>query len=77
MGVVTEVVDEGKSLVRAMEYARRFASGNLTAIRYTKRALNEWYRLAMPAYDLAWTGEALSIMGGRGPSPGATGTPGV
>ena len=49
-GLVTEVVDDGTCLDRAMEYARRFAAGPQTAIRYSKRAMNQWLRLGV-----AWT----------------------
>lgn len=40
LGLVTEVVDTGHALERAIEYATRFANGPQAAIRETKRALN-------------------------------------
>jgi enoyl-CoA hydratase len=44
MGLVTEVVEPGQSIRRALEYAQRFAKGSQPAIRGTKRALHELYR---------------------------------
>lgn len=61
LGLVTEVVDTGRSFERAMVYARRFAAAPRQALRHTKRALNQWMRLGMPAFDLAWAGEILTL----------------
>jgi enoyl-CoA hydratase len=61
LGLVTEVVDAGRSFARAMVYARRFAAGPREALRHTKRALNQWLRVGMPAFDLSWAGEALTL----------------
>ena len=61
LGLVTEVVDAGRSFERAMAWARRFADGPRHALRHTKRALNQWLRLGMPAFDLAWAGEILTV----------------
>ena len=61
LGLVTEVVARGASLERALVYARRFAAGPRAALRHTKRALNQWLRLGMPAFDLSWAGEALTV----------------
>jgi enoyl-CoA hydratase len=62
LGLVTEVVEEGASLERAMVFARRFAEGPRHALRYTKRALNQWYRIGMPAFDVSWQGEILTAI---------------
>jgi enoyl-CoA hydratase len=61
LGLVTEVVAAGASFERAMVYARRFAAGPRHALRHTKRALNQWMRLGMPAFDLSWAGEILTV----------------
>ena len=63
MGLVTEVVATGRSRERAMVRARQLADGHAEAIRYTKLALNGWLRAAMPAYELAWAGEILTVTG--------------
>jgi enoyl-CoA hydratase/carnithine racemase len=44
MGLVTEVVDQGMSLTRAMEFATHFASLRPETVQVTKRALNQWLR---------------------------------
>lgn len=46
IGLVTEVVDTGKALSRAMEYAEKFASMPAAGVQGTKRALNQWMRRA-------------------------------
>jgi enoyl-CoA hydratase len=52
IGLVTEVVETGQSFDRAMQLARRLADGPQMAIRYTKRALNQWLRQgATVAFD--------------------------
>jgi enoyl-CoA hydratase len=54
IGLVTEVVEQGESWERALDLARRLADGPRAAIRNTKRALNQWYRLgALGALDLS------------------------
>jgi len=61
LGLITEVVATGASLDRAMEYASRFAGMPKQALRYTKRALNAWLKMALPAYDLSWAGEIMTV----------------
>ncbi|MCU1458767.1 MAG: enoyl-CoA hydratase [Actinomycetia bacterium] len=62
-GLVTEVADVGQGREVALRYARELASMPETAVRYTKRALNEWLRAAMPAFTLGWAGEILTATG--------------
>ncbi|MCU1454106.1 MAG: 2-ketocyclohexanecarboxyl-CoA hydrolase [Acidimicrobiales bacterium] len=62
LGLVTEVVDQGASLPRALEYARKIASHGAAA-RHTKAALNGWLQLGRPAYDRGWAGEVLTVSG--------------
>lgn len=47
IGLITEVVDDGTCLERAMYFARRLADGPPLAISWTKRALNQWMQLAV------------------------------
>jgi enoyl-CoA hydratase len=61
LGLVTEVVEPGASRERAMVWARRFAQGPRPALRHTKRALNQWLRVGMPAFDLSWAGEIATV----------------
>lgn len=67
LGLVTEVVDTGASLERAMTYARRFAAGPTNAVRYTKRALHLLYSPAAIAAELSL---ALEIVTGGEPEAG-------
>jgi len=45
-GLVTEIAEQGESLARAMEIARRLADGPQFAIRTTKVACNQWLKFA-------------------------------
>jgi enoyl-CoA hydratase len=64
LGLVTEVVDQGRALERAMQVARRFATGPQLAIRNTKMALNQWLRLAqMTSFDFSLALEFLAAVG--------------
>src|SRR5665213_1645337 len=51
-GLITEVVETGESGARAMDVARRMAALPQTALRYTKRGLNQILRQgALTAFD--------------------------
>jgi enoyl-CoA hydratase len=63
IGLITEVVDEGKALERATEYARRMADAPPQAMRNTKRALNQWLRMLAPVlFDQSHALEAASML---------------
>jgi len=64
IGLVSLVVDEDALVAKAFEVAGRLAAGSQTAIRWTKYALNNWLRMAGPAFD---TSLALEFMGFAGP----------
>lgn len=52
MGLVTEAVPASDVKPLARRYAERLANGPQHAIRFTKRALNQWWRLAaLTAFD--------------------------
>jgi enoyl-CoA hydratase len=61
LGLVTEVVERGASVDRALHWARRLADAPREALRQTKLALNEWLRIGMPAFDASWAGEILTV----------------
>jgi enoyl-CoA hydratase len=63
MGLVTEVVDGGRSLERALDYARRFVETPQRSLRATKRAMNHWLRQALPVYERAWSAEVMTVFG--------------
>ncbi len=46
IGLVTEVVDQGRALARALEYGAKFAAMPAAGVQGTKRALNQWMRRA-------------------------------
>ena len=64
IGLVSLAVEQADLLPRAYEVADRLAAGSQSAIRYTKYALNNWLRMAGPAFD---TSLALEFMGFSGP----------
>jgi enoyl-CoA hydratase len=62
IGLITEVVEPGTSLAVATAMARRLANGPQLAIRYTKRALNQWLRLgSVTAFDYSVALEMLTF----------------
>jgi enoyl-CoA hydratase len=61
-GLVTEVVPRGTSKERAMEFARRFASMHASGVQGTKRALNQWLRVAFgPVFQHALSLEFMAF----------------
>jgi enoyl-CoA hydratase len=64
IGLVSLVVDDDRLHDTALEVATRLAAGSPSAIRWTKYALNQWLRVAGPAFD---TSLALEFMGFGGP----------
>jgi enoyl-CoA hydratase len=63
MGLVALAVDEEVLEQKSLEIARRLAAGAPTAIRFTKYALNNWLRLAGPAFDASLALEMLGFGG--------------
>lgn len=64
IGLVSLCVDDAEVQDKALEVARKLARGAPTALRWTKYALNNWYRMAGPTFD---TSLALEFMGFMGP----------
>ena len=64
IGLVSLCVDDAEVHDRALDIAVRLAAGSPTAIRWTKLALNNWLRLAGPAFDASL---ALEFLGMTGP----------
>jgi enoyl-CoA hydratase len=48
---------------KALEVADKLAQGSQQAIRWTKRSLNNWLRLAGPIFDQSIALEMLTFMG--------------
>ncbi|MDR6534445.1 enoyl-CoA hydratase/isomerase family protein [Variovorax soli] len=64
IGLVSLAVPEDQLVAKAFEVAEKLAAGSQTAIRWTKYALNNWLRLAGPAFDSSL---ALEFLGFSGP----------
>ncbi len=64
IGLVSMAVDDGKVLETAREIAAELAAGATSAIQLTKHSLNNWLRMAGPAFDASL---ALEFMGFSGP----------
>ncbi|MCP5033915.1 MAG: enoyl-CoA hydratase [Actinomycetia bacterium] len=64
IGLVSLSVPSADVLPTAMDYARRLATGPAYAIRYTKKALNQWLRLGgITAMDYSGALELLNFFG--------------
>ncbi len=64
LGIVALCTEDDQLLDKAYEVADKLASGSQSAIRWTKYALNQWLRMAGPAFD---TSLALEFVGFGGP----------
>ncbi|MCY0149269.1 enoyl-CoA hydratase/isomerase family protein [Hoeflea sp. G2-23] len=64
IGLVSLSVEDDQLQDKALEIAIRLANGAPNAIRWTKYAMNNWLRMAGPAFD---TSLALEMMGFGGP----------
>ena len=64
IGLVSMTCDEAKLRDTALEVARKLAAGPQTALRWTKYSLNNWLRMAGPAFDASL---ALEMLGFTGP----------
>jgi len=63
IGLVSLCVPEDELDDRALEIAVRLARGAQPALRHTKLALNNWLRLAAPAFDASLALEFLDMTG--------------
>jgi enoyl-CoA hydratase len=63
IGLVSLCVPPDELMDRAVEVATRLATGPQHAVRLTKRALNNWLRLAGPTFDASAAYEMLTFMG--------------
>ena len=64
IGLVSQVVPHEELMDKAMDVARRLASGSQQAIRFTKRSLNQWLRQAEhTAFDYSLALEMLGFFG--------------
>ena len=64
IGLVSMVVPHEELMPKATEVARKLASGPQPAIRWSKRALNQWLRMAgHTAFDYSLAVEMLGFFG--------------
>ena len=64
LGIVSLCVEEDQLQEKALDVARKLAAGAQTALRWTKYSLNNWLRMAGPAFDASL---ALEVLGFTGP----------
>ena len=63
LGLVSLSCEESELRGRALEVARKLAAGPQTALRWTKYSLNNWLRMAGPAFDASLGLEMLGFTG--------------
>ena len=64
IGLISRAVPAEQVMETAMGYARRLAGGHQHAVRFTKRALNQWLRLGgITAFDYSQALELLNFFG--------------
>ena len=63
IGLVSLAVEDEELDAKALEIAKRLAEGAPSAIRWTKYALNNWLRMAGPAFDASLALEFLGFAG--------------
>jgi enoyl-CoA hydratase len=51
IGLVSLCVDDDHLAERSLQVAKRIAAGSVTATRWTKNTLNNWYRQQGPSFD--------------------------
>ena len=63
IGLVSLCCEEAELQAKALEVARKLAAGAQTAQRWTKYSLNNWLRMAGPAFDASLALECLGFTG--------------
>jgi enoyl-CoA hydratase len=63
IGLVSLTCEEAELQAKALEVARKLASGAQTALRWTKYSLNNWLRMAGPSFDASLAFEFLGFTG--------------
>src|SRR3989441_7618629 len=63
IGLVSLCVPAAELMPKALEVADKLAQGSQMAIRWTKRSLNNWLRMAGPIFDNSMALELLTFMG--------------
>ena len=63
IGLVSICVPQDQLMNKAMEVADKLAAGSQQAIRFTKKELNNWMRMAGPIFDCGGALETLGFLG--------------
>jgi enoyl-CoA hydratase len=63
IGLVSFCAPAAEVLERAMKVAHKLGTGSQQAIRFTKKSLNSWLRMAGPAFDNSLALEMLCFLG--------------
>jgi enoyl-CoA hydratase len=63
IGLVSLCVPRAQLMEKALATADKLATGSQSAIRLTKRSLNNWLRLFQPAFDASLAMEMLCFLG--------------
>ena len=61
LGLVSKAVPRADVLDEATAIAHRLATGPQQAIKWTRRSLNSWLRLAMPAFEASLAMEMITL----------------
>lgn len=63
IGLVTRCVDDDRVLDEALAAAGRLAAGSALAVQWTRRAVNQWLRQALPTFGESLALEMLGFLG--------------
>jgi enoyl-CoA hydratase len=63
IGLISLACEESELNQKSLEVARKLAAGAQTALRWTKSSLNNWLRMAGPAFDASLAYEMLGFTG--------------
>ena len=67
IGLVSLCCPRAELMERAFKVADKLAAGSQTAIRFTKKSLNNWMHIARPIFDNSLALEMLNFMGEDAP----------
>jgi len=67
IGLVSLCVPQAELMERAFKVADKLAAGSQSAIRFTKKSLNNWMHVARPIFDNSLALEMLCFLGEDAP----------
>ena len=62
IGLVSLAVPSEQLMPKALEVARKLSQGSQTAIKFTKKSLNNWLRQAGPIFDASLAMEMICFL---------------